>query len=150
MIGALTTMCMILLLFVSGHIIECIKRIIMLIINCTLKILDFCGIRVFKREINIKTSKDFKNTFKEIKVVKKSKQNSKLKPSINLFALIVFLFSAFLIIIDLDIVSNGMITTWLYNNTFLNKLVPSQSHMDVTFVAVMFSIISFSISMLIN
>ena len=150
MVSILTTICMILLLFISGHLIECIKRAIMLVINCFLKILNFFGVHIHSRESNIKVSRHFKDTFKEIKIVKKSKQNSKLKPSINGLALAIFLLSSILVIIDLDVVSNGMITQWLYNNTFLNIFITSQQHMDITFVAVMFSVISFSLSKLLN
>ena len=122
----------------------------MLLVKCFLKFFNFFGIQIKSRESKIKTSKDFKNTFKEIKIVRKSKQNIKLKPSINLLALIIFIISLSFIIFDLDIISNGAITNWLYNNTFLNKLSPSQQHFDMTFVAVMFSVMSFSISKLWN
>lgn len=150
MSGVLVTLCMIFLFFVTGQIIECIKRILMCIVDCFLKLLDLFGCHIRSNEYRIRMSKDFKNTFKDIKIVKKSKQNTRLKSSINFVALILFTVTVTLIVVNLQAVSGGAITHWLYNSTFVNKLVESQQSVEVTYTAVLFSIMSFSVSKLIS
>lgn len=150
MSSLLGTLCMIFLFFVTGQIIEGIKRLLMFIVNSCLRILDLFGCHIRDNEYTLRVSRDFKNTFKDIRIVKKSKQNTKLKPSINLFALIMFLVTTTLIIIDLDVVSGGVITNWLYESTFFNKFVASRQSIEVTYVATMFSAMSFAASKLMS
>lgn len=101
MISIVVSFLMILLFLISGKIVEGIKRLLMLIVDILLKLLNLFGIRINTRERHIKTSRLFKQTFKDIKIVKQSKENNKMKPSINLFALIMFLFSLIAIIVNL-------------------------------------------------
>ena len=150
MSGILVTLCMIFLFFVTGQIIECIKRLLMFIVNCFLKLLDIFGCHIRSNEYRIRVSKDFKNTFKDIKIVKKSKQNARLESSINVVALVLFLVTVALIVINLKIVSGGIITNWLYSNTFVSTLVGSEQSVEVTYTAVLFSGMSFSLSKLVS
>ena len=48
--------------------------------------------------------------------MKKSKQNNKLKPSINIFALLLFIVAVTLIICNLEAVSGNAISIWLFDN----------------------------------
>ena len=73
MSSLLVTICMIVLFFVTGHIVECIKRLVMFVTNCFLKLLDLFGCHIRENESRIKVSKEFKDTFKDITIVKKSK-----------------------------------------------------------------------------
>ena len=114
MVSAVVTFGMIFLLLASGRIYEGIKKLITLIVDILLKIANFCGLSISKTERRIPTSKEFKKTFKDIKVVKKSKENNKIKPSINLFALILLIISVTLIICNLEIVSGNAISIWLF------------------------------------
>lgn len=152
---AITLICALFFLL-SGSIIEFIKRIFHIIITIILKLLNLLGIKLNNIEGRILTSKEFKATFPDIKMVNKSTKNIRTKPSINLIALLLFIISLALIIINLDVISNNVVSKWLYNlhiedtrvvNVFL---ISSQKDMDIVFTAVMFSMVSFSTSKLIN
>ena len=88
--------------------------------------------------------------------MKKSKQNNKIKPSINLIALSIFIISLLLIIINLDVVSGNIVSKWLYslniNGTKIASLllIGSQKDMDIVFTATIFSMVSFSASKLLS
>ena len=122
----------------------------MLITDMVLKLLNVFGIKINTKEYRIKTSHEFKQTFKDIKIVKKSKENKKIKPSINLIALIMLLISISIVIINLNIVSGNIISIWLFKHNLFPLFIKSQESMDVTLTAILFSIIAFSISKLIN
>lgn len=150
MVSAVVTFGMIFLLLASGRIYEGIKRLITLTVDILLKIVNFCGLGISKSERKIHTSKEFKKTFKDIRIVKKSKENNKIKPSINLFALILLIISVTLIICNLEIVSGNAISIWLFKINPVPTLIISQRNMDMTFTAILFSFVTFSISKLIN
>lgn len=150
MISAAVTVVFICLLFISGKIFESIKRLLQLFFSLFLKLLNVMGIKISIREPRIKVSKQFKETFKDIRIVKKSKKNEKIKPSINIIALALFLSAVALIIINLDIVSGNVVTNWLYANNPLPFLVTNPENMNVTFTAFMFSTVSFSLSKLLS
>ena len=122
----------------------------MLITDMVLKLLNVIGIKINTKEYRIKTSHEFKQTFKDIKIVKKSKENKKIKPSINLIALIMLIISISIVIINLNIVSGNIISIWLFKHNLFPLFIKSQESMDVTLTAILFSIIAFSISKLIN
>lgn len=122
----------------------------MLIIDILLKILNLFGIRVNTKEYRIRTSYKFKETFKDIRVVKKSKQNYKIKSSINYIALSLFLLSISIVIINLQVVSGNFITAWLFEHNPFPALITTQETMDITLIAVLFSIMSFSLSKIID
>ena len=82
--------------------------------------------------------------------MKKSKQNNKLKPSINLFALILLLSSITLIICNLEVITGNAISIWLFDHNPFPQFITGQRNMDMTFTASLFSIVTFSISKLIN
>lgn len=139
----------------SGNIIQFIKRILQIITELVLRLLSLIGIKINLKESKIKPSKQFRYTFPDIKIVKKSRQNIKIKPSINKISLILLILSLTSIIINLDIVSGNMISRLLYNLDIENVKVfqifmASQKDMDVTLTAVMFSVLSFSASKLIS
>ena len=73
MINACVTFILIILFFLSGRIFESIKRLLALILDIGLKILNLFGIQISRREIKLHTSRQFRNTFKDIKIVKKSR-----------------------------------------------------------------------------
>ena len=147
MINACVTFILIILFFLSGRIFEGIKRLLALILDIGLKILNLFGIQISRREIKLHTSRQFRNTFKDIKIVKKSRQNNKIKRSVNIFALIVLIITVAGVIINIS--SQGIISNFLFEHNPLPMLIQSQSNMEITFTALSFSIISFSISKLI-
>lgn len=148
MISAIVSFDMIVLLFLSGRIYESVKRLLMLFVDILLKILNLFGIHIDTKEFRIKTSRKFKQTFKDIKVVKKSKENNKIKPSINIIALVLLILSITIVIVNLNAVSGNCITAWLFAHNPLPSFIPTQESMDVTLTAMLFSIITFSISKL--
>ena len=143
-----TTLLLIIVLFATGKIFEAIKRFLVLLLDIVFKILNLFGFQINVREPIVRTSKVFNRTFKDIRVVKKSKHNSKITPSINIFALIIFVLSVFAVVSNL--MNNGWISTWLYEKRFLYFIIKTQENMDTTFIAVMFSVMSFSLSKLIH
>ena len=150
MISAAVSFGMVLLLFASGRIYEGAKRFLMFIVDIFLKILNLFGIQINTKERRIKTSRKFKQTFRDIKIVKRSKENNKIKPSINLMALCLLVFSITVVVINLEIVSGNFITVWLFQHNPFTMLIKTQESMDVTLTAVLFSIIAFSISKLVS
>lgn len=143
-----TTFLLIIVLFATGKMFEAIKRFLVLLLDIVFKILNLFGFQINVREPLVRTSRVFNKTFKDIRIVKRSKHNNKITPSINIFALIIFVLSVFAVVTNL--MDNGWISTWLYNKGFLNFIIKTQENMDTTFIAVMFSIISFSLSKLIH
>ena len=87
--------------------------------------------------------------------MKRSKQNQKAKSSINFISLLLIILSLSLIIVNLDSISGNIISKWLFNLEINNtRIVPylfikTQKDMDITFTAVMFSVLSFSASKLV-
>lgn len=148
MISILTTMLLIIVLFFTGRVFESIKRLLVLILNILLKILNLFGCKLSLSEPSVRTSKVFNKTFQDIKTVKKSKYNNKTIPSINALSLIVFLLSVTSIVINFTCAS--VISVWLFNKGFLRFIINTQENMDTTFVATMFSIVSFSLAKLVS
>ena len=125
MVSIIVSFGMILLLFLSGRIYESIKRLLILITDMILKLLNIFGIKINTKEYRIKTSHEFKQTFKDIKIVKKSKENKKIKPSINLIALIMLIISIVTVIINLNIVSGNIISVWLFKHNLFPLFIKS-------------------------
>lgn len=83
MIKIIVSALLVILFLFTGKIIQGFKKLINLIISNLMKLLSFFGIKIAKKEKNIKISEEFKNTYKEIKVVKLSKKNLKEQSSID-------------------------------------------------------------------
>lgn len=138
---------MIFLFFFQGQLFEVLRRIISLIIEVTFKFLNLLGIRIKRSEHKLRVSKNFKNTFKEIKVVRESKENTKLKSSINIPALVIFGFSLAIIIINLN---NGVVANWLYSIEWIQQIFNSKQSVDTMITATTFSFISLSLSTILR
>lgn len=83
MINIFITSILICLFFLLGHIVQSLKKIVSLTISIILKILSLFGIKISLHEKHVKLSEEFKNTYKEIKIVKISKKNIKQKSNID-------------------------------------------------------------------
>lgn len=83
MISIISTTLLIIVFILFGHIIQAIKKTIGLITSTLLKILSIFGIRLKKKEKHLKVSDEFRQTYKEIKIVKLSKKNIKQQSSID-------------------------------------------------------------------
>lgn len=60
MISALTTLLLVVIMFLTGKIFEGIKRFLVLIVSIFLKLLNLFGIQINLRERRERTSKKFK------------------------------------------------------------------------------------------
>lgn len=99
-----------------------------------------------KKERNLKTSDEFKKYYGDIKKVKKSKENLKLLKSINIVSSIISLIVLVLIVVNLAVVSGNAISNWLYTWLHWIPLIKSPVEMNTFFTAIMFSVLSFSLS----
>ena len=88
--------------------------------------------------------------------MKRSKQNQKAKSSINFISLLLIILSLSLIIINLDSISGNIFSKWIFNLEInYTRVAPylfikTQKDMDITFTAIMFSVLSFSASKLVS
>ena len=147
MIDILIAFGMIICFFLQGQIYEIIKKVLTLTTNMSLKLLNLLGIQITRQEPRVKVSKKFKSTFKDIKLVRRSKENKKLKSSIHLISLIILSVSLTIVIVNLRY---GIVTDFLYSIGIVRNFITTRQSMDTTITALAFSLISFSISKLIS
>ena len=110
MINAVVTLIVAIVLFLSGYIIQAIRRIIGLITKLILTIFSFLGVNIKFKEKSIKMSQEFINTYKDIKIMKVSNKNLSVKSSIDWVNLGLFCASLLLIISNLAVVSGNAIS----------------------------------------
>ena len=148
MVSVLTTLLLIVLLFLTVKIFESVKRLLILVVDVFLKLLNIFGIHINLHEKREHTSKKFKKLYKDISVVRKSKQNEKTVHSINIFALSLLLLC--IVIVTINITQNSLVSIYIYNNiTIITTIFNSVDKVDTTLTATMFSIIAFSMSKLL-
>ena len=83
MIKIIITLLLVCLFFFSGQLIQAVKKLLALLVSNILKLLAFFGIKINKREKKVQVSQQFKETYKDIKIVKLSKKNLKQVSSID-------------------------------------------------------------------
>ena len=145
--SVLVSLIMIFIFFFQGRIFEVLKKIIFLIIKAIFFILKLLGIKINIAESRLRTSRKFKETFKEIKVVRESKENAELKPSINIATIIIFMISLAIIVINLKY---SIITKGIYSLKWVPPLFGSEQNVDTMVTAITFSFISLSLSSLLG
>ena len=150
MVNTIVTILLIILFFFLGHITQAFKKIISLFTNLCLKILNIFGIKIVKKERKQKLSDDFKNAYKDIKTVKISRKNIKQKHSIDFLSLTVLIIATILVIVNLASVSGNVISDWIFSWIKDIKIIKTPEDMNTFYTAFLFSIISFSISKIIN
>lgn len=151
MVSTIFSILLIILLFFLGHIVQALKKVFGLITKVLLKILNFFGIKIQKKEKSLKLSKEFKETYKEIRVVKISKNNIKQKSSVDYIGLITLIIAGILVVVNLASVSGNAISNWIYSwsNGFFG-FIKTATDMNVMYTAVLFSVLSFSVSRILN
>lgn len=151
MVNTIITGILIITLFLLGHITQGFKKIISLFTNLILKFLNLFGIKINRKEKHLKVSKEFKETYKDIKIVKLSKKNIKQKHSIDIIGLSVLFIALILFIINAvtGYAISNWIHSWMSKIPLLNSILTRES-MNTYYTAVLFSIMSFSISRIIN
>lgn len=71
------------LFFMLGNGTQAIKKILTVLTNICLKILSVFGIKINRKEKQVKVSEEFKKSYGDIRIVKLSKKNIKQKSSID-------------------------------------------------------------------
>lgn len=150
MVNTIVTILLIMLFFFLGHITQAFKKIISLLTNLCLKILNIFGIKITRKERKQKLSEDFKNAYKDIKTVKISRKNIKQKHSIDFLSLTVLIIATILVIVNLASVTGNAISNWIFSWVKDIKIIRTAADMNTFYTAFLFSIISFSISKIIN
>lgn len=148
MISFFITSILILLFFLLGYIPQAFKKLISLIVKSFLHILNFFGITLRSQERQILCSDEFKKAYKEIKRVKWSNKNIHSQSSIDWLSLIAVIICLILIISNLKIISDNIISNWLSEIFFSVGIAIDPVNMNTFYTAVLFSVISFSLSRL--
>ena len=139
-------------LFSFGYLLQALKKLIGLISKITLNLLSSFGINLLEREKKIIISEEFKNTYKDIKVVKMSNKNLKNKSSIDWWAFGLILLAGLLILLNMKgvfVADHNVISDWLYGLIKNFKIIKSEIDMNTMYTAAMFSTLSFSVSRLL-
>lgn len=134
------------LFFMLGNGTQAIKKILTVLTNICLKILSVFGIKINRKEKQVKVSEEFKKSYGDIRIVKLSKKNIKQKSSIDWFYLIVFLIAVVLIVVNLKWVTGNAISNWIYS--WLQ--IMDEVSINTFYTAILFSIVSFSLSKLLQ
>lgn len=148
MIEFIATLLIVFIMLINGRIFEAIKRFFVLLLKSILKILNFFGCKINIEELKIKTSKKFNETYGDIRVVKRSNHNKKMLSSVNILAIVFFL--ACVIMIGVNFATKGAISTYLYNSGVFSFAIKNLEQMDTTFIAITFSMMSFSLSKILH
>lgn len=146
MINIIVTSLLIVLFFLFGHITQAFKRLYGLLTKIFLKIASFFGIKIVAKEHSVRVSDEFKKTYKGIKKVKLSKKNIKQKSSINWVCFGILIVSILLIFLNLGVISGNAVSNWIC--LIINKIGIKMTKVDtnVFYTAILFSVISFSLS----
>lgn len=150
MISYIITLILVLTFFLSGYIFQALKKLITLFIKLFLQTASFFGIKFKAREKSLKVSEQFKNTYKEIKIVKLSNKNLKEKSSIDWLNLGLFCASLLLIIINLKVISGNAISNWIFSIIGNLGIIKNSTDMNTLFTATLFSGLSFSATKLLQ
>ena len=149
MINVLTSILLVIVFLFFGQIIQALQRVLKLFTTIILFILNLVGIRLIQKEKEIVLDKEFYEQNKDINKIMISKKNLKKKSSIDWIGVGMLLGALILFIINLQSVSDHIISNWIYSLISNWKLL---SNLDVNtfFTATIFSIISFAISRILN
>ena len=151
MIKIITTSLLVILFLLSGKIIQGLKKLIGLIISNFMRLLSFFGIKIKSKEKDIKISQEFKETYKDIKIVKLSNKNIKDESSIDWIWLSVFIVAGLLVLLNMKFIcGTNPISNWLYSIIKNLKLVKNETDMNTLYTATFFSILSFSASKILQ
>ena len=149
-INIVISLLLIFFLVFLGQITYALRKFLSLITTLLLKFLSFFGIRINRQEKHVKVSNEFKETYKEIKVVKKANKNLSNLSSIDWKYLATFIIALLLVIINFNSISGNAISNWIYDLFKPLGIITSKNDANVFFTAILFSIISFSLTRLLT
>ena len=150
MVALLLNILLIFTFFFSGYVVQAVKKLISVSTDWFLKLLNLLGVRFKSREETLCMSEEFKNTYKEIKIVKLSKKNIKQQSSIDWVNLIIVFILGLIYVINLKMISGNVITNWMYLGVsqvpLLSSIVVDAAAMNTFFTAGVFSVLTFSVT----
>lgn len=149
-INIIISLLLIFFLVFLGQITYALRKFLGLITTLLLKLLSFFGIRINRKEKQVKVSNEFRETFKEIRMVKKANKNLSTLSSIDYKYLLTFIIALLLVIINFNSVSGNAISNWIYDLFKPLGIITSKNDANVFFTAILFSIISFSLTRLLT
>lgn len=149
MINVIVSVFLVLVFLFFGQIIQAIQRIFKIITKLSLFLLNLIGIKITQKEKIVLLDKEFYDNNKEVNKVVMSKSNLKKQSSIDWIGLSMLIISLLLFIINLQNVSGNAISNWIYSQIAHWNLL-SSIDVGTFYTATIFSVISFSITRLLN
>lgn len=150
MIKIIMTILLVILFIFTGKIIQGLKKLVGLITSNLMKLLSFFGIKI-KQEKSLKVSNEFRNTYKDIRIVKLSKKNLKEVSSIDWTWLIVFIVAGLLVLLNMKFIwGTNPISNWIFSIIKNLKFVKTEVDMNTLYTATLFSVLSFSASKILQ
>lgn len=151
MIKIIVSALLVILFLFTGKIIQGLKKLVNLIVSNLMKLLSFFGIKIAKKEKSIKISEEFKNTYKEIKVVKLSKKNLKEQSSIDWVWFGILVVAGLLVLFNMKFIfGTNVISDWIFSIIKNLKFVKTAQDMNTLYTATLFSVLSFSASKILQ
>ena len=151
MVKIIVSALLVILFLFTGKIIQGLKKLVNLIVSNLMKLLSFFGIKIAKKEKSIKISEEFKNTYKEIKVVKLSKKNLKEQSSIDWVWFAILVVAGLLVLFNMKFIfGTNVISDWIFSIIKNLKFVKTAQDMNTLYTATLFSVLSFSASKILQ
>ena len=137
-------------MFLAGFSVQTIKKLIKVILTFILSLLNKLGIKINYKERDLNVDKTLFIVYPNIIAVKRGALGMKKKRSINLFAVILVGISLLLIILNLSVVTNNMITNWLASLIQGIGINIDAIDMNTIYTAAVFSVLSFGLTKLLT
>lgn len=136
-------------MFLAGFSLQTVKKLVKVIVAFICSLLNKIGIKINYRERNLRVDKVVFSDYEEIKEVKRGALGMRKKRSVNVFALILVFIAATLIVLNLKVVSNNMITNWLSDLVAKMNINIGSIDMNTIYTAAVFSVLSFGLTKLL-
>lgn len=136
--------------FFFGQITQALKKLVSLFTGLLCKFLNLIGIKIKKREPQVKVSEEFKKTYKGIKKVKLSRKNIKQSSSIDWVSLSILGVALILFFFNLGSITGNAISNWLFKLIEKIGFVKTAIDMNTLYTATIFSVMSFAAGKILN
>lgn len=136
--------------FFFGQITQALKKLVSLFTGLLCKFLNSIGIKIKKREPQVKVSEEFKKTYKGIKKVKLSRKNIKQSSSIDWVSLSILGVALILFFFNLGSITGNAISNWLFKLIEKTGFVKTAIDMNTLYTATIFSVMSFAAGKILN
>lgn len=150
MIKLIVIVLVIVLFSLLGYLTQAIKKTFEVITLLILRILNLFGIKIIHKERSANTSEEFRKVYKGIRKVKLSRKNLKTQSSVSWLYLSIFLVSLSLVILNLNVLTGNILSQWLCEIMLLIKIPIALVSMNTFVTAVLFSLVSFSLTRVIQ